>query len=41
MAQPPPAAGLEGAELLPRPAQCRFARKNSPSKHKNAEFGVF
>ena len=37
----PTAAGLEGAELLPRPAQCRLARKNSPSTRKNAKFGVF
>ena len=34
----PTAAGLEGAELLPRPAQCRLARKYSPSTAPQADF---
>ena len=35
----PIAATLKCTASYPRPAQYRLARKNSPSKRKNAEFG--
>ena len=40
MAQNPHRSHLKCAASPPRPAQDRLARINSPSTHKNAEFGV-
>ena len=39
--KPPIATNLKCAASPPRPAQGRLARKNLPSKHNNAEFGVY